>query len=102
MKTVCLPVLDRLNPKTLLTQYLQTAEEVGETAKNINLLTGLSAKRKPVPDDIVERTGEEIFDALQSLIGCLAVLERDHGLNIKNSWERHLAKMKERGFLTNE
>jgi NTP pyrophosphatase (non-canonical NTP hydrolase) len=90
LKTVCLPVLYRLNPKTLLTQYLQTAEEVGETAKNINLLTGLSAKRKPVPDDIVERTGEELFDALQSLIGCLAVLERD------------LAKMRERGYLSSE
>lgn len=102
MEFVSLPILDQLNPKSLLTQTLQTIEEVGEAASNINLLTGLSNKRKAVPEDIVERTGEEIFDAMQSLVGCLVVLQRDHGFNIYEGWGRHVQKMLERGYLSDE
>lgn len=99
IKSVLIPVLNGLQPKTLLTQMLQSTEELGETAKNINLLTGLSAKRKPVPENIVELTSEEILDTMQSLVGCLYVLERDHGYAILTGWERHIRKMRERGFL---
>lgn len=59
----------------------------------------VKGKHKPVPDNIVDLTGEELFDALQSLVGCRAVLERDYGFDINQGWNKHLGKMLERGYL---
>lgn len=93
----------RLDLKTLcnnnlLAQHIQISEENGELAELIGIFTGATGKRKQIPDDIIERIAEEAIDVAQTACGVIFILEELHGLNVKKMQQKHLQKMKDRGY----
>jgi hypothetical protein len=102
MREIVIPILTGLDYKSLLAQGNQITEENGEFAELAGLLTGETGKRKPKPDRLVEKTGEELFDIMQAAAGALAILVRDYGYSLEAGHRRHINKMKGRGWLKHE
>lgn len=82
-----------------LVQALQIQEESGELAEKIGLLLGVTGKRKEVPEDIVEQVAEEALDVAQSACGVLFALQSMFNIKLDKAIEKHIAKMKNRGYL---
>lgn len=73
-------------------------EEAGELAEKIGLLTGATGKRKEVPADIKEQIMEEAIDVMQAAYGVVCAMEL-LGINPEEFMDRHVRKMKTRGYL---
>ena len=81
-----------------LAQLTQIAEELGELAEKLGMLTGATGKRKQVPDDIMEQVTEEAMDVAQAACGVVFAMEQ-YGVDVQRVKEKHWAKMRERGYL---
>lgn len=99
---IILPKLRQDLYQSPLAQALQIQEEAGELAEKIGLLTGATGKRKPVPEDIVDLVAEEALDVAQAACGVLFSLQQNYELRINKATEKHIQKMRERGYLVDE
>lgn len=99
IKNITLPKLRQNLYQSPLAQALQIQEESGELAEKIGLLTGATGKRKTVSGDIVQQVAEEALDVAQAACGVLFALQWLFNLNIDKAVEKHIQKMKDRGYL---
>ncbi|MDK2821271.1 MAG: hypothetical protein PWP31_1236 [Clostridia bacterium] len=98
-KTIVLPRLDNLTP-TMESTALKLMEEAGELAQAIGKLRGLSGERVKMDKETVLSTiTKELLDVAQTAVSMMFVLEEQYGVDIQQTLDEHIAKLKRKGYL---
>ncbi|MGE5423320.1 MAG: MazG-like family protein [Ignavibacteriales bacterium] len=98
-KTISLPKLNRLTP-TLESTALKLMEEAGELAQAIGKLRGLSGERVRLSEqEAVVNITNELLDVAQTAISMMFVMEEKYGADIDESVEKHIEKLRQKGYL---
>ncbi|MGE5396007.1 MAG: MazG-like family protein [Chitinophagales bacterium] len=102
-KTISLPRLNRLNP-TLESTALKLMEEAGELAQAIGKFRGMSGEKVNYDETMtINSIVDELLDVAQTAVSMMYVMEEYYDVNISNALEKHVAKLKGKGYLeTNE
>lgn len=102
MKTLSLPRLDRLSP-TLESTALKLMEETGELAQAIGKFRGMNGEETTASEaEVRERISSELLDVAQTAVTMMFVMEEKYGVNIDSVVEKHLQKLAERHYLTQD
>jgi len=99
-KVISLPQLNRLSP-TLESTALKLMEEAGELAQAIGKLRGLSGE--VCAEDartVMEKVTRELLDVAQTAVSMMFVLEECYGIDIEAALDRHVQKLKAKGYLS--
>ncbi len=98
-KTISLPKLNRLTP-TLESTALKLMEEAGELAQAIGKLRGLSGEQVRLSEqEAVVSITNELLDVAQTAISMMFVMEDRYGVDIDESLEKHVEKLRQKGYL---
>ncbi|MCF8565279.1 MazG-like family protein [Alicyclobacillus tolerans] len=98
-KTISLPRLSGLTP-TLESTMLKITEEVGELAQVIGKFRGLSGEREVMADaEVVRAIVSELLDVAQTATSMMFVIEDMYGIDMAEEMERHVDKLKAKGYL---
>lgn len=101
-KNISLPRLNNLNP-TLESTALKLMEEAGELAQAIGKFRGLSGESVSYDEkEVVEMIIDELFDVAQTAVSMMFVLEEVHHADLNLALEKHLSKLKTKGYLKTE
>jgi NTP pyrophosphatase (non-canonical NTP hydrolase) len=99
-KTLSLPKLNQLSP-TPESTALKLMEETGELAQVIGKYRGLSGEKiKMDHNTIVEEIARELLDVAQTAVTMMFVMEEEFGVDIDSALEAHLAKLRQKGYLS--
>lgn len=100
-KIIALPCLDRLKP-TMESTALKLMEEAGELAQAIGKFRGLNGEpTKYAEEQVVERITQELLDVAQTAVSMMFVLEEEYQVDIEGAIERHIEKLKNKGYIGN-
>jgi NTP pyrophosphatase (non-canonical NTP hydrolase) len=97
MNEIRLPQLDGLQP-TLESTALKLMEEAGELARAIGKGRAMNGEQETDPNWL-SNVAEELLDVAQTTISMMFVLSEQYGMNLDEAREKHLAKLKEKGYL---
>lgn len=98
-KTISLPRLNRLNP-TLESTALKLMEETGELAQAIGKFRGMSGERVEYSEkETLASIVNELLDVAQTAISMMFVMEEKYGIDIEESIDRHIEKLRKKGYL---
>ena len=98
MESLYLPKLNRLRP-TLDSTVLKVVEEAGELARAV--LRHMQ-KSPPAAENTLDEVAAELLDVAQTCVTMIFVLEDAYGLRCDELIDRHLAKLKRKGYLFDE
>lgn len=98
-KNISLPRLSQLTP-TLESTMLKITEEVGELAQAIGKFRGLSGeKERWDEEDVVRAIVSELLDVAQTATSMMFVIEDMYGIDMAEEMERHVEKLRQKGYL---
>ncbi|OFW75233.1 MAG: nucleotide pyrophosphohydrolase [Alicyclobacillus sp. RIFOXYA1_FULL_53_8] len=98
-KNISLPRLTQLTP-TLESTMLKIMEEVGELAQVIGKFRGLSGEKQRWDEaDVVRNIVSELLDVAQTATSMMFVIEDLYGIDMEEEMERHVEKLKQKGYL---
>ncbi|MBX6352552.1 MAG: MazG-like family protein [Thermoflavifilum sp.] len=98
-KTISLPRLTGLRP-TLESTMLKITEEVGELAQAIGKFRGLSGEREVRDEaEVVRAIVTELLDVAQTATSMMFVIEELYGINMDEEIERHVEKLRQKGYI---
>lgn len=98
-KTIELPRLNNLTP-TIESTTLKLMEEVGEFAQVVGKFRGLSGEAEIYEkQEVTKKMVEELLDVAQVAISLMFVLEDEYGINIDDSVEKHIEKLKNKKYI---
>jgi len=98
-KTISLPRLNRLNP-TLESTALKLMEETGELAQAIGKFRGMSGEMVEYSEkETLASIVNELLDVAQTAISMMFVMEEKYGIDIEESIDRHIEKLRKKGYL---
>jgi len=101
-KNISLPRLNNLNP-TLESTALKLMEEAGELAQAIGKFRGLSGESISYEEkEVIEMIIDELFDVAQTAVSMMFVLEEVHQADLNEALQKHLSKLKAKGYLKTE
>ncbi len=101
-KVIALPRLNGLQP-SLESTALKLMEETGELAQAIGKYRGLSGETQVrSTEEIKQNLAEELLDVAQTAVSMMYVLENDFQVDIDAALKNHMAKLKAKGYLTDE
>ncbi len=96
-KTITLPKLNGLSP-TIESTMIKLSEEAGELAREVGKFRNMSGEKNIHNASINQKICEELIDVAQVAVTFLFVME-SHGVDVNNAIEKHIMKMKEKGYL---
>ena len=96
-KTITLPKLNGLSP-TIESTMIKLSEEAGELAREVGKFRNMSGEKNIHNANINQKICEELIDVAQVAVTFLFVME-SHGVDVNNAIEKHIMKMKEKGYL---
>lgn len=100
IKTISLPKLNRLTP-TLESTALKLMEEAGELAQAIGKLRGMSGEKVELSEhEAISNITNELLDVAQTAVSMMFVMEDKYGVNIEESLEKHIDKLRKKGYLS--
>ncbi|MGE5422944.1 MAG: MazG-like family protein [Ignavibacteriales bacterium] len=100
IKTISLPKLNRLTP-TLESTALKLMEEAGELAQAIGKLRGMSGEKVELSEhEAISNITNELLDVAQTAVSMMFVMEDKYGVNIEESLEKHIEKLRKKGYLS--
>lgn len=98
-KTLSLPRLNQLNP-SLESTALKLMEEAGELAQVIGKYRGLSGEQIVLDEDLaIKQIACELLDVAQTAVTMMFVLEEQHGIDLSDMRQEHIAKLERKGYL---
>ncbi|HWP98365.1 MAG TPA: MazG-like family protein [Syntrophomonadaceae bacterium] len=98
-KTLSLPRLNQLNP-SLESTALKLMEEAGELAQVIGKYRGLSGEQIVLDEDLaIKQIARELLDVAQTAVTMMFVLEDQHGIDLGDMRQEHIAKLERKGYL---
>lgn len=101
-KVIALPRLDNLSP-TMESTALKLMEEAGELSQAIGKLRGLNGEPVNLDEsEIINRITRELLDVAQTAVSMMFVLEEQYKVDINQSLEAHIRKLRHKGYLKQE
>jgi NTP pyrophosphatase (non-canonical NTP hydrolase) len=98
-KTIALPKLNNLTP-TIESTTLKLMEEVGEFSQVVGKFRGLSGEKEIYEKkEITKKMVEELLDVAQVAVSLMFVLEDEYDINIDESVEHHITKLKNKNYI---
>lgn len=98
-KVISLPKLNGLTP-TLESTALKLMEEAGELAQVIGKFRGQSGEKIVFNEkEIIDKMVSELFDVAQVAVSMMFVLEENYGINLDKKLQKHIKKLKSKGYI---
>ncbi len=98
-KTIVLPCLSKLSP-TMESTALKLMEEAGELAQAIGKFRGMNGEpTRHEEARVIECVTQELLDVAQTAVSMMFVLEDEYQVDIEQALERHVEKLRRKGYL---
>ncbi|MFY9175191.1 MAG: MazG-like family protein [Peptococcia bacterium] len=98
-KIIALPKLNGLSP-TMESTALKLMEEAGELAQAIGKFRGLNGEPvRQEEEQVIRRITEELLDVAQTAVSMMFVLEELYQVNIDEALDKHIEKLRGKGYI---
>ena len=94
------PELNGLDKITMETTALKLMEEAGELSQAISKFRGLNGETVNMSEkEIVEKIVSELLDVMQVCATMTYVLQKNYNINMESELEKHISKLKKKGYV---
>lgn len=97
------PKLNGLSKITMETTALKLMEEAGELSQAISKFRGLNGENIELTEkEVLSKIVDELLDVMQVCATMTYVLEDKYGADVEAALEKHVEKLKKKGYVKEE